>query len=201
MLPDLPFIKKDLDRLLQLGAQAGRHSASGVMGGFPRRTVHEGDRHILVREDGEVVEDSFTTITAWKSLQVDEVEVLSLDEAYAMYRRLMAEMDTKEEEAFIERVTETAESVGNVVEGKGRPLPEVVLDGVEKMLLDPPPKNVDYLFSLPGIRIMLQELDDEAIEKTRTELKREPYKVRMERLLEKKHEEHHARESRRKLVG
>jgi hypothetical protein len=201
MLPDFPSIKKDLDRLLQLGARTGRRSASGIMGAFPRRSVHEGDRHILVRENGEVVEDFFSTITARESLEVDEVEVLSLDETYAMYKRLMAEMDDKEEAAFIELANETAESVGNVVEGKGRPHPEVVLEGVEKMLLDPAPKDVDHLFSLPGVRIMLQELDDEAVEKAREALKKEPYRARTEHLLEQKREEYRARESSRKLVG
>lgn len=201
MLPDFPSLKKDLDRLLQLGAQRGRRSALGVMGVFPRRSIHEGDRHILVREDGKAVEDEFSTITARESLEVDEVEVLSLDQTYAMYERLMAEMDDKEEAAFLDLANKTAESVGNVVEGKGKSHPEVVLEGVEQILLDPAPQNVDHLFSFPGVRIMLQELDDEAIEKACEELKREPYKARMERLLQKKREEYRARESSRKLVG
>lgn len=201
MLPDFPSIKKDLDRLLQLGAQTGRRSASGIIGAFPRRHLHEGDRHILVRENGEVVEEAFSTITATESLKIDEVGDLSLDEAYGMYGRLMAEMDDQEEAAFIKLATETAESVGNVVEGKGRPHPEVVLEGVEKIMLDPAPEDVDHLFTLPGIRIMLQDLDDEAVDKVREDLKKEPYKARTARLLQKKREEHRVRESRRKLVG
>ncbi len=48
---------------------------------------------------------------------------------------------------------------------------------------------------------MLQELDDEAVGKAREDLKKEPYKAQMERLLEQKSEEHRARESSRKLVG
>ncbi len=69
------------------------------------------------------------------------------------------------------------------------------------MLLEPTPRDVDQLFLHPGVRIMLQELDDEAVEKAREELKQEPYKAQMGRLLERKREEHRARESSRKLVG
>lgn len=201
MLPDFPSLKKDMDHLLQLSARTGRRSALGVMDAFPRRFMHEGDRSILVRENDEEVETAYASITARESLDVDEVGVLSLEEAYAMYRRLMAEMDDKEEERFVELTNKTAESVGNVVKGKGRPHPETILEGVEKMFLDPAPENVDHLFYFPGVRMMLWELDDETVEKAREELKREPYRGRMERLLEQKREEHRARESSRKLVG
>lgn len=201
MLPDFPFLKKDLDALLQLGARTGRSSASGIMGAFPRRRMHEGDRSILVRENGEVVEDALDKITAKESLEVEEAGALSLEEAYALYQRLMAEMDDKEQAAFLAAANEAAESVGNVVEGKGRPHPEVILEGVEQMLLGFAPRDVDHLFTSPGVRVMLQELDDEAVEKAREQLKGEPYEARTERLLERKREEHRARESSRKLVG
>jgi len=81
MLPDFPSLKKDLERLLQLGARAQGSSESGTAVPLPRRDVSEGDRHILVRENGETVEDTYETVSAEDSMLAREVETLTLRQA------------------------------------------------------------------------------------------------------------------------
>lgn len=201
MLPDFPSLKQDLERLLQLGARSRASSTSGIVGTLPRRDVCEGDRFILVREDGEVVESAFDTVSAEESFEARGAETLTLRQTFEMYVGLMGEIGKQEADSFVELANEEAESRGQVVEGAGRPLPEAILEGVEKMPFDPAPQDVDHLFLFQGVRLLLQGLDDEAVEKAREELKREPYRARMERLLEKKREEYRASESSRKLVG
>ena len=201
MLPDFPSLKKDLERLLQLGARAHAASTSGTAVPLPRRDVHEGDRHILVRENGETVEDTYENVSAKDSIQTREVETLTLNQAFDMYAGLMGKIDDQEQAAFVELANREAESRGQVVEGAGRPLPEVIMESVDRMELDPAPRDVDDLFRFQGVRFMLHELDEERVAKAREELKREPYEARMEQLLRKKSEEHRARESSRKLVG
>lgn len=201
MLPDFPTIKTDLERLLQLGAREQAVSMSKAIVRLPRRPVYEGDRYILVRENGETVEDTYDTVSAEDSLEVREVETLSLRQAFEMYTGLMGEMDTQEVDAFIKLGNKEAESRDQVVDGAGRPHPETILEAVERMELGSAPRDVDHLFLFQEMRFFLQELDDKAIESARENLKQEPYKDQMEHLLKKKREEFRARESRRKLVG
>lgn len=201
MLPDFPPLKYDLERLLQLAARAEAASKSGSAVPLPRRNVREGDRHILVRENGETVEDAFDVVSAEDSIEASEVETLTLKQTFDRYVALMGEIGGKEQTAFIELANREAEARGQVVEGAGRPLPEVIMEGVERMQIDPAPRDVDDFFRFQGVRFMLHELDEETVVKAREELKREPYKVPMERLLQRKREEHRARESSRKLVG
>lgn len=201
MLPDFPSLKKGLERLLQLAARAEAASTFGTVVPLPRRDIHEGNRHILVRENGETVEGAYENVSAKDSIQTREAETLTLKQAFEMYTGLMGKIDDQEQAAFVELANREAESRGQVVEGAGRPLPETIMEGVERMQIDPAPRDVDDLFRFQGVRFMLHELDEEAVTKAREELKREPYKARMEQLLVKKSEEHRARESSRKLVG
>lgn len=201
MLPDFPPLKKDLEHLLQLGARMHAAHTSGTTVALPRRDVHEGDRHILVRENGETVEDTYKNVSAKDSIRTREVQTLTLKQAFEMYAGLMGKIDDQEQAAFVELANMEAESRGQVVEGAGRPLPETIMEGVERMVLDLAPRDVDHLFRSQGVRFMLHELDEETVAKAREELKRKPFKARMEQLLRKKNEEHRARESSRKLVG
>lgn len=200
MLPDFPLLKRDIDLLLWVGARGRAASISGAVP-LPRRDVYEGSRHILVRENGEVVEGGYDTVSAEDSFQAGEAGTPSLRQVLESYTRLITEMDRKGRATFVELANEEAESRGQVVERAGRPLAEPIMEAVERMELDPAPRDVDELFLCQGMRVMLYELDQEAIEKVREELKREPYRARMTRLLAKKREEYRARESSRKLVG
>lgn len=201
MLPDFPSLKQELHRLLVVGVRVERPRTSSLMAGFPGRPMLEGNRIILVRDTGEEVEIPLKLYSAEQYMETTETETLTLEEAYEKYREVMAEMDEKQAEDFFKLIDETAESIGNVVDLGGRPLPEGILEGVEKMLLLDDPRDVDQLFNLHQVRLMLREAPSDAIEDAREQMKSGPYKEQTERLLERKHEEYRVRESRRKLVN
>lgn len=201
MLPDFPSLKNDLERLLQLGAQWRASSTSGIAATLPTRDVHEGDRSVLVREDGEEVSSGYDTVSSEMSFTAREAETLTLKKTFEMYADLLVKLEVQKGANFVAMAKEEAESKGQVVQGAGKPLAEAILEAVEKMEIDPGPRDIDDLFRFQGMRVFLHGLDDEAIEKARGELKRETYRTRVKSLLEKKREEHRAREGSRKLVG
>ena len=201
MLPDFPPLKQELHRLLVLGVRAERPGASPLLAGFPRRPMNEGNPIALVRETGEEEERAVNDYTAHEILDLTEMKLLTLGEAYERYRDLASKIDEAASADLEELIDRTAESLGNVVELGGRPLPEGILEGVEKMRLLDDPKDVDQLFLLPQVRHMLKDMAPDALEEAREQMKRGAYKEQTQRRLDRKREERRVRESHRKLVG
>lgn len=106
MLPDFPSLKNDLERLLQLAARAQASSESGTAVPLPRRDVREGNRHTLVRQDGETVEGGFHTVSVQDSIPAEEAETLTLEQTFERYVALMGEIGAQEQEGFVEIVHE-----------------------------------------------------------------------------------------------
>jgi hypothetical protein len=170
MLPDFPLLKSDMHRLLVLGARVERPGVpetSQLVAEFPRHPKHEGDHAILVRETGEEEEIPFKWYTAEDVLDLSEVELITLSEAYDRFRDLASRTDEQVSADIEELMNATAESIGNVVKLGDRPLPEAILEGVEKMSLLGDLQNVDELFDLYQVRFMLKEASAQAIEEAR----------------------------------
>jgi hypothetical protein len=201
MLPDFPRLKEELHRMLVLGMRVERPETSPLLAGFASHHMHEGDRAVLVRENGEEQEIPLHEYTAEEMVDLTEVELPTLAESYKRYLDAVSRIE-KEVAADIEDLVDrAAESVGNVVDLGGRPLPEGILEGVENMLLLGDPRNVDQLFDLLQVQHMLRAAPAEAVEEAREQMKSGSYKEQTEKLLDQKREEYRVRESRRQLVG
>jgi hypothetical protein len=201
MLPDFPLLKREMHRLLELGVQIERPGMSMLSAMFPRRPMREGDRTVLVREGSEQQEVPLKKYEAELRIDLTEVGLLTLGEAYKRYLDTTSRIEVEVATDLEDLVDRTAESMGNVVQLSGRPLPEGILEGVEKMLLLGDPRDVDQLFALPQMRPFLKEVPADALEEAREQMKTGPYQEQTEQLLERKHEEYRVRESRRQLVG
>ena len=204
MLPDFPLLKRELLRLLEMGVIAelpGRPDMSQLLVMLPRHPDHEGDDGILVRETGDEEDIPINTYSAEDLMNLDEVNPPTLREAYESMRDLASKTHAQVTADADQLMNTTAESIGNVIKLGERPLPEDILEGVEKMLLFSIPESVDELFDLPQVQRMLDEVPTQALEEAREQMKNGAYKEQTERLLEQKREEHRVRESNRKLVG
>jgi hypothetical protein len=168
---------------------------------LPRHPRHEGNYGILVRESGEELEVPFHKYRALDTIDLSEVELPTLSEAFDKYRDLASKTDEQVSEDVEELKDTTAESLGNVVELGVRPLVQAVIEGVEKIPLLADPQSVDELFDLYQVRYMLKDAPAQDIEAAREQMKNGPYKEQAQRLLERKREERRVRESSRQLVG
>jgi hypothetical protein len=118
MLPDFPSLKKEIHRLLVVGARIERPRAV-LLEAVQERPMREGDRVVLVYETGEEEEISLNAYAAEDVVNLTEVKRLILDETYNRYRDLISQMD-QEAAADVENLQDRkAESVGNVVDLRG----------------------------------------------------------------------------------
>lgn len=199
-MPDFPALKEELQRVLETGLRIERAAMLPLLGSVPFRPRGEGDRVVLVREDGEPEGVDTKTYTFEGKLNPEEVEGLPLSRAYSMYREAALKMGSEAEADLLGTINEAVEKIGNVVGGDGSAGAEVLLDAFEKVSLGFAPKSIGHLLSELTF-VVGSEQTTENLQKAINRLGEEPYRSRAERLLEEKREEHRARESRRKLVG
>jgi hypothetical protein len=198
MLPDFPSLKNEVHGLLELGMRAEQDAASPFRTLMPKRRIHEGDRLVMVRE-GVEEEVEIKTYAAEGRLDLGELEGMALGEAYERYRQTAREITADHDADVVRQLKEATERVGNVVEGNPSS-PEPLLEIIGKLELGFAPKSLEDLLS--RLALLIGEEKDGAWESNaRERLREEPYRSRVDRLLEEKREEYRARESRRKLVG
>src|SRR4051812_36735238 len=92
MLPDFPHLKKEIHRLLVLGARIERPSAA-LLQSLPERPMREGDRIVLMGQTGEEEDIPLNAYTAEDAVHLTEVQRLTLSETYDRYRDLISQMD------------------------------------------------------------------------------------------------------------
>lgn len=199
-MPDFPSLKEELQRMLETGLSMERSNMLPLLGSVPFRPRGEGDRAVLVREGGAEEGVNPKAYTFEGKLAPEEVEGLPLSRAYSMYREAALKMGSEAEADLVGAINEAVERIGNVVGGDGSTAAEVLLDAVEKVDLGFAPLNLGHLLSELTF-VVGSEQTTENLQRAIDRLGEDPYRSRVERLLEQKREEHRARESRRKLVG
>lgn len=159
-------------------------------------TLHEGEGTTLVRPDGSI---DATDVQEFKGTSIvanAEMGTITLHEVYARTRDAIREVLSQQERLVFEKVEAAAASVGNAVEAQGRPLDaDLLLEVWERVWID---FNPDGRPRLPMITVPpgAQEKMEIAVK----QLEEEPFRSRLAVIIERKKEEWHDREDRRKLV-
>lgn len=198
MLPDYLRVKKRLHELYM--ERWYRMAASdGVLGGLPEpQTLHEGDRHHLVREDGSEQDVEMKQGSASMSFHFDELDSATTEEIVRKWDAAARDMHGQMTKHLIEVVDQGCEEVGNVFDAKGRPFAEVFLEMMEKMDMSFEPDGTRS----PGQSVLLHPSTFERIRPELEAMEADPDIQRRVREIEnRKREEWRAREADRKLVG
>ena len=196
MLPDFPALKRKLARLQRLRMMQAHKSRSLPLSNVGMFHIPEGDRVMLIDEDGIESEIQMKLHRSTISITDEEVETLTPEQILQRFDKAARDLAEQTHRTFFESLDRTAESAGNVVEYRG----EISADDFLKML-----DTVSIDFDergkplLPTVVCGKDVFTQMAKVKAATEDDPE-FDRRYKRLMIKKHEEWRDRESRRKLV-
>ncbi len=132
MLPDYPRIKKKVDRLLR------RHLKEEILRRSPllreiRQTVqHEGCEGSQGDVDGRETAREYKEIKAGLSMTRDEMRQGNFQSVLSKFGDMAETFASEQSKILFATVSEAAESVGNVVDAKGRLTKEAFLESMRK---------------------------------------------------------------------
>jgi hypothetical protein len=137
MLPDLPGLKLDIQRLLNAYLRTQINVRLGVFNKAPKHAMHEGNRMRVVRADGSIDESELKEASAEMVLKHEDAPRLTLRELGGKLNDIADQMARQISEHLFGRLNEAIERTGQVVDQKGKPLDaEAVFSALEKIQLD-----------------------------------------------------------------
>lgn len=198
MLPDIPPLKREIARKLQIAFKQRVNAYMGAINEAPRYFIKEGRRVVTVRPDGHLDETLLKEASAETTIRFDEVPHLSFQDRLTKLDEAAREMARQISEHAFGQLNEAVERVGNVVDGGGKPLsPELYLEVIEKIHLDFDADGKPSQLTLvipPGMEQRAKEVAEK--------LDHDPeYRKRYRELIDKKRMQWRDREAARKLVG
>ncbi len=198
MLPDYPELKRKIREKLMDLMQQQILAASGIVGEIPRSVMFEGDKFVIVREDGSIQEAILSEIAASMTFSKEELSKASPADVVEKIGLTAIEMATQQSKMTFDFIDEEVDKVGNKIDTKGKKPIDAYLEGLEKILID-----FDQKTQMPKLpRIVTSPDAAVAFAKDLEKLQVDPvYRNRYEEILERKKEEWIVRESNRKLVG
>jgi hypothetical protein len=197
LLPDFPKQKAYANRVITQWLRDAVRRHAPLVAAAPRHIHHEGADWLLTREDHTTDTSPYQKISSVLTLTRSDVLNLSLEELLKRIDQLAREIAGQQERYVIDRISEAATQVGNVVEARHRPLdPELFLQTLEKLWIEFNPDGSPRMPTIatgpehgPQIRQVLRSLSTDLV------LKR-----RMTELLERKREAWNARQASRRLA-
>lgn len=194
MLPDFPSLKKKLHDLIIISMELEQIQASPILGRIPRHIIHEGNR--TVSTDGEEKESPIKTYKVERTVDVSEIELLTIKEVYERYRAITLDFVREQTTDMLREFESVTTATGNVVDAGGQPLtPEIAIRILEMIEIDFDGYGNPYSHSLVAQEQIIKQWPP-IIE----QLRKEPYKSQIEEIMDRKKREWYDRESNRKLV-
>lgn len=198
MLPDFPKVKGKLQKMHDYVMKHAHLSHLGPLAGIRESMVFEGNKTIIIREDGSVEEIGFEEITAELQVNFAEVETMTHEMVLDRINRPAKEIAGKQAKFAYEQIGKAAEEAGNVVSADGKPFSiEMLFEMLEKMDLD-----FDEAGNPIGTIFVAHPNLFPAIAKAISQAEADPETAkRAQELMDQKREEWRVRENNRKLVG
>lgn len=198
MLPDLPTIKRDLQKLFDIYFKQQVRLRLGAFEESPRHIIHEGRALSVSREDGSVDESTLKAATAEFSLRYDDVPEKSINERLKQLDQAAEKMAEQISRNLFESLNETLDKAGQVVDRQGKPLDaEAILAVLESIHLD-----FDENGRHSPLTVVLHPNLQPAARRAFQELASDPVlSARYNELMRQKQAEWRDREASRKLVG
>lgn len=198
MFPDFPNLKNKLQKVHTDMMRRQSLTYMGPLSGVRQVMIFEGDKSVIVREDGSIEESEFEQIRAKIEIDLKEVEGMTPDIILRKYAAAIEEIAKQQCRTFYKRIDEAASKVGNVFDAGGKPF---CIDHFFETF-----ERLDIDFDEEGKPKMPMIIVGEDIFKSvagvisKSEANPE-HKKRFAEIMERKREEWRVRESNRKLVG
>lgn len=137
MLPDLPKLKADIESIFMRRFRMKVNGLMGIFGETPRQVIHEGNRAIIIREDGSTDEIVTNPASVELTIQCQDVPTLTIEDRLRQLDAMAEDMASHISSNLFKTLNETLEKAGQTVNHKGKPLnPEAVLDALSKTCLE-----------------------------------------------------------------
>ena len=198
MLPDFLKVKEKLEKKLNHQLKQALLSHLGPLADVPTFIFFEGNKAIIIREDGSIAEMNPKEMRVDQEIKLAEIEEMSHEMVLDKINTMAEEMAEKQKRLSYEVIRKTAEEVGNVVSADGKPLSmDVLFEMLEKVSQDFDEEgNPDELTPIATPEVYA------AIVKTIEQAKTNPENdKRYNAIMERKREEWRVRENNRELVG
>jgi hypothetical protein len=198
MLPDLPKLKDDVQKVIDRYLQFQVNLRLGIFGEAPKHIIQEGNRMRIIRADGSVDESDFKHASAEVSLTLEEIPTLTVQERKAKLDDMAEQMAGQVSRLLFGSLNEALDKAGQVVDQKGKPLDaESVFTVLENMHLE-----FDDARKLRGLSIVVPSALAPKAEKVMAQIDADPVlRKRHEEIMTRKWMEWRDREASRKLVG
>ena len=198
MFPDFLKTKEKLQKMLYYEMMHSHLRHMGPFADVPVSMIFEGNKTVVIREDGSTEEKNLEEITAELQVKFEEVEKMSHETVLDKINGVTEEMVGKFKKSFYEGLEKLIDETGNVVSAEGKPFSmDLFFEGLEKIEIDfDEAGNPSQLMSVvhpelyPSVAKVIAQAEADPENDRR-------YKAIMER----KREEWRVRESNRKLVG
>lgn len=198
MLPDFPKVKEKLQQKLNHRLKQNLLLHLGPLADVPTLMFFEGNKAIIIREDGSVADMNPQEMRVEQVINSAELEGMNHEMILDKIDTMAAEMAEKQKKLSYEVIKKTAKEVGNVFSGDGEPVSiDLLFQMLEKVFQDFDEEgNPDELtfVSSPEVYASIVKVISQAA--TVPENNR-----RYNAIIERKREEWRVRESNRKLVG
>ena len=197
MLPDLPHLKRDVQKVIDRYLRLQVNARLGAFAETPKHVMREGNRMRIIRADGSVHESELKEISAQMSVKMEEIPTLTVKERIVKLDNMAEQMASQMSSHVFGTLNEVLNKAGRGIDQKGKPLDaEAVFNALE---------NMDIEFDEGGHKqlsmIVPPGLAPKAIE-VMAEIDSDPaLRRRHEEIMIKKWMEWRGREASRKLVG
>ena len=198
MLPDFPKVKDKLALMLYYEFNQDLSSHLGPIANVPVSLVFEGNKTMLIREDGSVEETEAKKATAKLQVVLSEFENMDDEIVSNKINEVAEEIAGQQAKSFYEVVDKAAEEVGNVVSADGKPFSmDMFFEMLEKIDVDFD-ENGDPI----GLMVAMSPELFRSAAKVLEQAENNPeMNKRFDAIMERKREEWRVRENNRKLVG
>lgn len=198
MLPDYPKIKARLSEIYRSRIRLAHNIHLGIFSEVQPTQMHEGSKHVLIREDGSVDEMEPKPIEAMAELPLDlrEVEKLEASQVLKVLDTIGEGLAHEKFKVIMETINDAVTKVGNVTT-PGTSALEQFFEATEKRMLDfdddGKPGKVQALVG--------SEKTAEKLQEAMQQIASDPaLRQRYDSIIEKKRQEWHDREAARNLV-
>lgn len=167
------------------------------MRGISQRTIHEGATSSILREDGSADVTEIQALSATTEVKAVPLTEFTFETLVSHFSELADQFAKSMSENLFATVSKAADAVGNVVDGKGKPLSdELLLEAFETIQLD---FNPDGTWNPPTIVVSPQQYERLIAEQTPA--KKLKFDKKLQEIVERKRREHFSREAGRVLAG
>ena len=200
MLLDFPKIKEKLQKIYTLRMKSHSPFYSGPLSESPKIMIFEGDKYVIVREDGSVEESEFEEMKAKIEIDPDleNIEEITPEQILKKLDDAANELAIQQSKLFYNRIDEATRKAGTSFSADGKPFCiEHFFEMLDKISIDFDENGKPIM---PSINIGKDM--EESVRNVISESGKDPQnKKRFDDIIERKKEEWRVRKSNRKLVG